>query len=170
MIRNYSNYLLRSTCLVFLLGSIFHFLYDISGNQWIFGIVFPNSESIWEHLKLCYLPILIVWLLPNTITAFPDTCSRNQMVCSAALSLTLCSWFIASAYYFFACGLQIHSLPLDLILYAIGIFLGQLHGIHLSRKLCPYRCCLPVCIIYLILLSFLFALWSYNPPAFSLFS
>lgn len=40
-------------------GSLFHFIFQWSGYNRLAGIFFPVNESVWEHLKLIYLPFLI---------------------------------------------------------------------------------------------------------------
>lgn len=43
-----------------ILGVLFHFVYEWSGNNPAAGIFSPVNESTWEHLKLIFFPILIV--------------------------------------------------------------------------------------------------------------
>lgn len=43
------------------LGTLFHFVYDFLGQNWVAGIFFPLNESIWEHLKLLFLPVVLWW-------------------------------------------------------------------------------------------------------------
>lgn len=40
-------------------GFLFHFLYDLSPNL-IFAVLSPVQESVWEHLKILFWPMLIV--------------------------------------------------------------------------------------------------------------
>lgn len=40
-------------------GSFAHFLYDWTGNNFIIGLFTPINESIWEHMKLLFFPMLI---------------------------------------------------------------------------------------------------------------
>lgn len=44
------------------LGTLLHFLYDISGQSIIVAPFTAINESIWEHMKLLYFPMLI-WSL-----------------------------------------------------------------------------------------------------------
>lgn len=43
-----------------LLGFLNHFLYHLSGGQAFTALFCPVNESIWEHLKLLFFPILFV--------------------------------------------------------------------------------------------------------------
>ena len=57
------NNLFRRTVVGFVFvsiaGSLFHFIFQWSGYNRLAGIFFPVNESVWEHLKLIYLPFLI---------------------------------------------------------------------------------------------------------------
>lgn len=43
-----------------LLGFLNHFLYRLSGGQAFAALFCPVNESVWEHLKLLFFPILFV--------------------------------------------------------------------------------------------------------------
>ena len=42
------------------LGILNHFLYRLSGGQAFAALFCPVNESVWEHLKLLFFPILFV--------------------------------------------------------------------------------------------------------------
>ena len=44
---------------VSVLGMLFHFIYDWSGQNTFVGLFAPVNESIWEHMKLLFFPMLI---------------------------------------------------------------------------------------------------------------
>ena len=41
------------------IGTLNHFVYDLSGKNTIIGYFAPVNESVWEHLKLLFFPTLI---------------------------------------------------------------------------------------------------------------
>ena len=43
---------------VAVLGTLNHFLYELSGGAAIFALFCPVNESTWEHLKLLFFPYL----------------------------------------------------------------------------------------------------------------
>ncbi|MCI9229227.1 MAG: hypothetical protein HFG86_14625, partial [Dorea sp.] len=43
-----------------LLGFLNHFLYQLSGGSAFIALICPINESVWEHLKLLFFPILFV--------------------------------------------------------------------------------------------------------------
>lgn len=44
----------------FALGCIWHFLYELSGCNPFVALIAPVNESVWEHLKLIFFPVLFV--------------------------------------------------------------------------------------------------------------
>lgn len=47
---------------VILIGCFAHFLYDWTGNNQIVGFLVPINESVWEHIKLLFFPMLLYTL------------------------------------------------------------------------------------------------------------
>ena len=46
-----------------ILGTLLHFLFDLSGQRVIAGLFSAVNESIWEHMKLLFYPMLLfAWL------------------------------------------------------------------------------------------------------------
>ena len=43
-------------------GTFLHFLYDITGRNIAAGLISAVNESIWEHMKLIFYPMLLVAL------------------------------------------------------------------------------------------------------------
>lgn len=60
--KNLTKGLLWAFVVTTLVGSCLHFLYDLLPNP-VTAIISPVNESIWEHVKLIYWPLLVVWLL-----------------------------------------------------------------------------------------------------------
>ncbi len=44
-------------------GSLLHFVYEWSGGQTAVGLFAPISESVWEHLKLLFFPLLFLGIV-----------------------------------------------------------------------------------------------------------
>lgn len=47
---------------VLLTGTLSHFLYKWSGNNFIVGLITPVNESVWEHMKMVFFPMLLYGL------------------------------------------------------------------------------------------------------------
>ena len=46
---------------LFLAGTLLHFLYGLSGEFFLVGLLAPVNESVWEHLKLALWPTTLWW-------------------------------------------------------------------------------------------------------------
>ncbi len=55
----YKRYVVIGFFVVGILGTLFHFVYDWSGQLWLVGLFVPVNESTWEHMKLLFIPMLI---------------------------------------------------------------------------------------------------------------
>lgn len=61
----YKKYVVIGFFVVGILGTLFHFVYDWSGQMWFVGLLVPVNESTWEHMKLLFVPMLIYIMLGN---------------------------------------------------------------------------------------------------------
>ena len=61
----YKSYVVIGFFVVGILGTLFHFVYDWSGQMWFVGLFVPVNESTWEHMKLLFVPMLIYIMLGN---------------------------------------------------------------------------------------------------------
>lgn len=44
---------------VVIAGALAHFLYEWTGNNFAIGLFTPINESVWEHMKLIFFPMLL---------------------------------------------------------------------------------------------------------------
>lgn len=151
---------------LFLGGSILHFAFNALGKRPFVGLFAPVNESIWEHTKLAYIPTLFWWVgywlkkgknLPN-----------KPYFSGALTASVVSSAIIPLLYYFYTGAFAFKSLWVDISLLFIGISTGQLLGLHLfkrAKKGLP----LYVSIACFILISLLYAFFTFNPPRLPLF-
>ena len=76
-------------------GTLSHFLYDWTGNNTIIGLFTPVNESIWEHMKLLFFPMLAYSLLMIII------CRRNYpcIIAASCLGILTGTFLIPLLYY-----------------------------------------------------------------------
>ncbi len=46
-----------------LLGTIWHFGYELLGRNFVAGLIMPVNESVWEHLKIVFFPFVLVGIV-----------------------------------------------------------------------------------------------------------
>ena len=52
------SYIIAGILFVLAAGTLSHFLYGWTGNNFIIGLFTPVNESVWEHMKLIFFPML----------------------------------------------------------------------------------------------------------------
>jgi len=109
---------------VFIAGILLHFLYSSLPNP-VTALISPVNESLWEHGKLVFWPLLAAafWLGGS------DGPARSVRQLSALLA----SIFVIAAGYVYHILLGGEALGVDVVLYALAMLLGFL----LPRALSP---------------------------------
>lgn len=129
-------YTIKGIIFVLITGTISHFVYEWSGNNFILGFFFPVNESTWEHMKLCFFPMLLYSLYMDKKIKQIYPC-----VTSALLFGTLLSTFLIPVIFYTYSGiLGKNFLALDIAAFAISVLLsfGVIYCLTLSCKLEPY--------------------------------
>lgn len=144
---------------VLILGTLSHFLYDWSGNNTIIGLFTPVNESVWEHMKLIFFPMLLYSLV--MIFRLRGTYPRITFaLCCGILAGTL---LIPVLYYTYISILGKGSLILDIGIFILSILIafGLAYKLTLSCAPSAYTllsCCL-VCLLFIC-----FLLFTYHAP------
>ena len=64
--RKFRIELIVGMIVVALLGWLLHYVYRWTGNAFLVGLFVPVNESVWEHMKLVYVPMLILSVVMMT--------------------------------------------------------------------------------------------------------
>lgn len=106
---------------IILVGSLLHFSFDWS-NQWTpIALVAAVNESVWEHLKLAFWPML-GWALIER--RFLDTPS-GAFWAAKSIGLLIASTSIVAIFFTYVAILGRNVLILDLATYGLSVTLGQ---------------------------------------------
>ena len=81
------SYIIKGIIFVSVLGTLLHFAYKLSGNNFFVGLFTPINESIWEHTKLIFFPMLVysLYLNKNLKTKYP--CIGSSMITASLLGV-----------------------------------------------------------------------------------
>lgn len=148
---------------VLLLGALSHFLYDWTGQNPVAGLFVPVSESVWEHMKLVFFPMLL-YAAGILLTA------KKNRPCTAAslcLGILLGTLLIPVLYYAYTGILGKNVFALDLAVFAVSTLSAFLLFYLLAASCWLRRCFLPCTAVCILLLCFLF--FTYHPPEAELF-
>lgn len=148
---------------VVLLGVFLHFAYELSGENPIVGLFALVNESIWEHLKLLFFPMLVLTLWDLFTT------QRNNLCFLPARTLGILAGmaFIVVVYYTLTGILGFQLAWLNILIFLLGVAFA----FWVEKKL-AHKCntiSVKVAIAILIILIILFIVFTIAPPALGIF-
>lgn len=157
---------------VSVLGTIFHFVYDWSGQNAFVGLWVPVNESTWEHMKLVYFPMLIFILLDSKLTSKIQVPRENLNMFTAILA----TFLVPILFYTYTGILGTHYSVLDIATFYISVTAAfVLRYRIMTHKTCftklwdgrekPY----PLLAIGFIFLGVCFFVFTYHPPKWGIF-
>ena len=134
--KNRREAILTVTIYAFGTAFILHELYKWTGENPIIGLFSPVNESVWEHLKLAFYPVIFFMIYP--LTMYQQKYLISERVQSAALSSMLAICVVLCGYYGIHEGLSINGPNIDFIidigLLLLGDFIGVYHGFNAADK------------------------------------
>ena len=160
------TYTLIGILVLFVIGSLFHFLYSLTGECFIIGLFVPINESIFEHTKMVVLPIFIWWFIFYLFRK--KDLFVNAWFTSALIAMISAIIAIPMLFYFYSQAFGIESLVIDILILLVSLAIGQILGLHYYRhgKGIEYH----FAIVLMIVIIILFAFFTINPPAFPIFN
>ena len=152
---------------LFAIGSGLHFVYDLLGENRLIGAVVPVNESIWEHVKLALLPVVLWWTLYYLFAGRKQGLDGRRWFAGALAAAAVSCISIPSMHYLFTNATGKEVMWVDILIYLIAIAEGQLIGLHVydrSSGISPAA----VLTIFAVLIG-MFILFTYLPPHTPLF-
>lgn len=148
-------------------GTLFHFVYDWTGQNAIVGLIFPANEGTWEHMKLVYLPMLIL-----TIAFYFMFDIKNKAYETALWVGTICGpWILPVIIYTYRGMLGFGVMWMDTATYYVCLVAILFVMLHIMKRVGEAE--VPVLNLALriaaglMLLTFIW--FSYNPLDLGLF-
>ena len=149
--------------LVSICGTFLHFVYGFSGESFIAGLFAPVNESVWEHMKLIFFPMLIFL----SICYFPLKKSCPSMGFAMSSGLALGTFSIPVMFYTYSGILGFNLLAADIAVFYISVIIAFLTVRRLSFVSYTKAAFLPELIVFLLLIAFL--IFSHTPPDVGVF-
>lgn len=152
--------------LAIVFGTLLHFTYEWSGENRIVGLFSATNESVWEHLKLVFYPILILAI----VEYFVVKKEANNYIEAKSLGIFLAIAFIIVFYYTYTGIIGKNFFIIDILTFIISIILGEWVSYKLmirKSESTTLSKILSLAIIFYFLISFI--LFTYNPPNINLF-
>lgn len=150
---------------VLLVGTLAHFLYDLSDHNHIIGLFTPVNESVWEHMKLLFFPMLLYSFFMTSQLKDDYHCIASSL-CFGILAGTL---LIPVLYYAYTALLGRNCFILDIGTFIVSVLFAFWisYRLTLSCKVKPYTAflCILTGILFICFIRF-----TYHPPALAIFA
>jgi hypothetical protein len=150
---------------IFIAGSLFHFLFEWSGSLSPVGVIAAVNESVWEHFKIAFWPTLIY-----AIIEYPFLKRYvNNFFIAKAVGLYLMPAVIAAIFYAYTAIFGEEILAVDITIFFVAVALGQFASYKiLTLKQWP-RWLGGLGVVMVILLAAAFGVFTFYPPHLGIF-
>ncbi len=115
------------------LATLSHFVFELSDYSRFVGLFAPVNESVWEHLKMPFIPTLLWYLIAMLATGRKGAFQPMRWLASCATALSVSVLFIVTFFYTYTGAFAFESLILDGFSMIAGIALGQALALHVFR-------------------------------------
>ena len=157
------NFQIFSIIFTFILGSLLHFTYTLSGNNPVVAIFSSINESVWEHLKLLFFPML----LTTIIGCFYIGKEEPNFLCSKTIGILVSMVFMVIFFYTYT-GILGKNIPaIDIASFFIATIVGEFVSYVLIVN--KFKCNNVIAIITLILIFTCFIIFTYFTPNIGIF-
>lgn len=100
-----------------ILGTLLHFTYELTNQNFLVGLFSAINESTWEHLKLLITPMIIF----SIFEYFLYGKNIDNFFIIRAISILIGMFLIISSFYTYTGILGKNYLPLDIATFFIGV-------------------------------------------------
>lgn len=146
-----------------ILGTILHFTYEWSNGNSLIAAFSAINESVWEHLKLLFFPMLITTI----IGYFYIGKEVSNFICAKTLGIIISLLFVVIFFYTYTSIIGAHIPIVDIFSFFIAIILGEFlaYKFMLSHASCNSK----ISIFILAILFLCFIIFTYNIPQLDIF-
>lgn len=147
-----------------ILGTILHFTYDWSSNNIIVGLFSPVNESVWEHLKLLFYPMLLI----SIIRYFNKEKESYNYWLAQMSGIIISLMFIIIFFYTYTGIIGQNFFLLDIGSFIIGVLIWQ-YVIDRILKIKKTLKLETLSVLIIIIILILFIIFTVYPPILPLF-
>lgn len=146
------------------LGTLFHFAYEFFGKSDFAGLFFPINESIWEHLKLLFFPVVLWWVIEWFWGG-----REPRFFAARVWALSVAMGAIPVLYYTYSgiIGRRFSAVDIGIFFISVGLYFWLAHGFGKKEEESEGENILSAIVFLTILLS----LWTFTffPPDLAIF-
>lgn len=145
-------------------GTLLHFAYEWSGESSIAGLFSAVNESIWEHMKLIYFPMIVFSLIQRRFV------EDSRFWCIKLAGMLTALMLIPTLYYTYtgALGISADWFNITIFFLVAGMAFYVETKLFQSGVACPVSSWTAAGI--LLLIGLLFGMFTFYPPHIPLFA
>lgn len=149
------------------LGTLGHFFYEWSGENYFVGLFFPVNESTWEHLKLLFFPTVIY-----SVGEYFFSKEKPKNYIPAVVLSVFCGMLTITALFYTISGIIGYNIDfINIAIYFISIIVTLCKKRKIIQSGKYYSNTSKwVFLVIAVITAILFMLWSYNPPSYGIFT
>ncbi len=150
---------------VFLLGALLHFLFEWSGESRVVGLFASVNESVWEHFKQGFWPMVIY-----TAIEYRFLSGRiDNFFTGKAMAVYLIPSITGLVFYGYTAVTGEEILIVDILIFLVAIILGQITSYKIMTSVKFPKYSNVVSIIFIVLLASILVLSTFYPPNLPIF-
>ncbi|MDM8310900.1 DUF6512 family protein [Clostridium cadaveris] len=152
---------------LFFIGSLMHFIYDLTGKSYFIGAFSPINESVWEHSKMIVIPMIDWWSLYYLFCGSTYNIDRDKWFMSLIISLISSIIIMIAFFYTYSSALGCELLWVDILDLFLSLAVGQLLGLHYYNYGTAVN--INISLIILVSIVLLFIIFTFYPPHIPMF-
>lgn len=152
-----------NTIFIMIFGTLLHFTFEWSNKNSLVAIFSPVNESIWEHLKLLFFPMI----LSTIIGYFYKGKNIHKYLCAKIIGIISAIIYIIIFFYTYTGIIGTNFAIVDIRSFFIAVLLGQY--ISYKKMETEIHCSNIVGITILLILCWCFLIFTFFPPHIGIF-
>ncbi len=167
MMTKLKRYHIIGIIFVIIIGTLLHFVYQWSGQNYFVGIFGAVNESVWEHLKLLFWPMLVLSIWEY----FAYGRDLNNFIPVKILSIVIGLVTIPVLFYVYTGIVGKHYPIIDILIFVIAVVLAYIFSYRQLKSQEKYNSRLAnnLAIIALLILIACFVIFTFVQPHISIF-
>jgi hypothetical protein len=150
---------------VFLVGALLHFVFEWSGELKIVGAVASVNESVWEHFKQGFWP-MVLWAAIEYPALKVD---KGSFLLAKGIAVYVIPIVTGLAFYAYTAVTGREILLVDISIFAVAIAIGQFTSYKLILKGPRFKYAGAIGSTLIIFLALILILFTFYPPHLPIF-
>lgn len=151
-----------------ILGTLLHFTFEVFSNNLFIASFSAVNESVWEHLKLVFFPMLIFAIIEYFL--LKNYNNKNNYIFAKTVGIIFAVLFITIFFFTYTGIIGNNYLTIDILSFLFAIIFGEficykllIKNNEINNKI---KC---ISIFILLILFFSFIIFTYFPPKINYF-